>query len=119
MECSTSNLIARQPFVSHIFRGSIKEITGTIVIKAEEVRDLETKLSLALKGCHLDGLDLGGKSDPYFKLYKSLQDGTWQECYKSETVYKTIDPEWSPFEISLHKLCNSDFERLIKIECYD
>mmetsp|Transcript_19760 Transcript_19760/g.19775 ORF Transcript_19760/g.19775 Transcript_19760/m.19775 type:complete len:113 (+) Transcript_19760:179-517(+) len=76
IECASNHLIARQPFISHIFRGTIKEITGTIVVKAEEVRDLETKISIGLVGHHLDAMDFGGKSDPYLIFYRLLQDNS-------------------------------------------
>ncbi|CAG9320966.1 unnamed protein product [Blepharisma stoltei] len=119
IECTSNHLIARQPFISHIFRGTIKEITGTIVVKAEEVRDLESKINIGLVGHHLDAMDFGGKSDPYLIFYRLLQDDSWSECYRTEIIYKTLDPVWKPFEINLHQLCGSDPNRSIKIECFD
>ena len=38
---------------------------------------------------------------------------------KSETIMKTLNPTWTPFEISVRDLSNGDHDRPLKIDVYD
>lgn len=92
IECSSAAIIAKQPFITHIFKSIYDQIAGRLIIKAEEVRNVETKLTLQLKGIGLDKKDLMGKSDPFLIFYRNLSDDTWIESYRTEVIRNTLDP---------------------------
>uniref|UniRef100_A0A8C7GHN4 Copine 8 n=1 Tax=Oncorhynchus kisutch TaxID=8019 RepID=A0A8C7GHN4_ONCKI len=47
------------------------------------------------------------------------EDGTFTTCHKTEVVKNTLNPVWQAFKIPVRALCNGDYDRTIKIECYD
>uniref|UniRef100_A0A8C8D5G6 C2 domain-containing protein n=1 Tax=Oncorhynchus tshawytscha TaxID=74940 RepID=A0A8C8D5G6_ONCTS len=47
------------------------------------------------------------------------EDGTFTICHKTEVVKNTLNPVWQAFKIPVRALCNGDYDRTIKIECYD
>jgi len=68
----------------------------------------------------LDKKDLFGKSDPYLIIYKlGIEDNKFYPVHKSETVKHNLEPIWQPFTLPVAKICGGDFERPIKIECWD
>ncbi|CAB1347369.1 unnamed protein product, partial [Coregonus sp. 'balchen'] len=70
-------------------------------------------------GNKLDKKDFFGKSDPFLVFYRSNEDGTFTICHKTEVVKNTLNPVWQAFKIPVRALCNGDYDRTIKIECYD
>lgn len=40
-------------------------------------------------------------------------------CHKTEIIKKTLNPDWKEFSIFSRALCNGDYDRQIKFECYD
>ena len=86
------------------------------------VRDFEkTYYSFRFKcsAKHLDKKDLLGKSDPYFKIYRSREVEDAPVVFESEVIMKTLDPQWKESKESLQKICNSDLDRALKFEVYD
>ncbi|OMJ84218.1 hypothetical protein SteCoe_14705 [Stentor coeruleus] len=103
-------------------RGSkILDLTkkGKLIVRAEEIKNIDDILTFKLKGEHLDEKDWFGKSDPYLIIYRSLDSNTWTEVFKSEVIKDTTNPLWNQFSIPVQKLCNGDMKKPIKIECYD
>ena len=61
--------------------------------------------------------DAGGKSDPYFLIHRGFGEGFQlpseryegspraKALYKSEIVYKCLDPEWKSCTLDLARLC--------------
>jgi len=39
--------------------------------------------------------------------------------YKNDPIKKTLNPDWPEFEVGLDFVCNGDYNREIKIECFD
>lgn len=92
---------------------------GKLIVRVEEVRQSKEKYLLSLRGVGLDKKDTFGKSDPYLVFYRSLGHNQWIEAKRTEIVNDTLDPVWTPIELTDHQLCNSDRTKPIKVECYD
>ncbi|OMJ92020.1 hypothetical protein SteCoe_5339 [Stentor coeruleus] len=95
------------------------ENEGKLIVRVEEVRESKEKYLLSLRGIGLDKKDTFGKSDPYLIFYRSLGHNQWIEAKRTEVVKNTLDPIWTPIELTDHQLCNSDRTKPIKVECYD
>uniref|UniRef100_A0A6Q2Y2E5 C2 domain-containing protein n=1 Tax=Esox lucius TaxID=8010 RepID=A0A6Q2Y2E5_ESOLU len=92
---------------------------GTIICKAEELGNCRESVMMQFCGNKLDKKDFFGKSDPFLVFYRSNEDGTFTICHKTEVVKNTLNPVWQAFKIPVRALCNGDYDRTIKIECYD
>eukprot|EP00057_Strongylocentrotus_purpuratus_P010854 XP_011665328.1 PREDICTED: copine-3 isoform X2 [Strongylocentrotus purpuratus] len=93
---------------------------GTILIDAEEVADINDALILSFRAHNLDKKDVMGKSDPFLEFYKAGHNpDEWHKVHVTEVIKNTLKPTWKPFKIDLKKLCNGDYDKKIKIACYD
>uniref|UniRef100_A0A8C8DEJ2 C2 domain-containing protein n=1 Tax=Oncorhynchus tshawytscha TaxID=74940 RepID=A0A8C8DEJ2_ONCTS len=92
---------------------------GNIIVKAEEMGNCRESVMMQFCGNKLDKKDFFGKSDPFLVFYRSNEDGTFTICHKTEVVKNTLNPVWQAFKIPVRALCNGDYDRTIKIECYD
>ncbi|CAG5116881.1 unnamed protein product, partial [Candidula unifasciata] len=85
----------------------------------EEVSTCKDDVVIQLKGLHLDKKDLFGKSDPFLMFYRVNEDFSHTLVHKTEVVKNTLNPTWQPFSMSVRQLCNGDYDRSVKVECYD
>ncbi|XP_068758761.1 copine-8-like isoform X2 [Montipora capricornis] len=92
---------------------------GTLIVTAEELSDCKDVLTLQLMGEKLDKKDFFGKSDPFLVFYRCNEDNSFTACHRTEVIKKTLNPTWKPFTIPARALCNGDYDRSIKVECYD
>lgn len=92
---------------------------GSLIIRVEEIKTSRDSYFLQMRGIKLDKKDTFGKSDPYLIFFRSIGTNQWNEVHRTEIIKSTLDPVWTPFEISEQQICNSDPTRPIKIECYD
>nr|XP_022298416.1 copine-8-like isoform X2 [Crassostrea virginica] len=92
---------------------------GQIIVRAEEMSSSKEILTLHFNGTKLDKKDFLGKSDPFLIFYKANEDNSFTACHKTEVIKNTLNPTWKPFQIPVAKLCNGDYDRTVKIECYD
>ncbi|KAG1714161.1 Copine-8 [Nymphon striatum] len=60
-----------------------------------------------------------GRCKPFLVISKVTEESRYVVCYKTEYVTGTSNPLWKPFSVSSVDLCNGDYDRLLKIECYD
>ncbi|KAK2158065.1 hypothetical protein LSH36_178g06009 [Paralvinella palmiformis] len=77
------------------------------------------EITLALCGHQLDKKDFFGKSDPFLLFYRSNEDSSFTVVHKTEVIKNTLNPTWKPFTVPVRALCNGDYDRTLKIECYD
>lgn len=75
--------------------------------------------SFHCSGKNLDKKDLFGKSDGYFKIYRTKESQEPQLVYESEVVMKTLNPQWKEATETVQKLCNLDMDRPLKFEVWD
>lgn len=69
---------------------------GTLTIHAhDENAEGRVRVTLMLRGSHLDKKDLNGSSDPYYKLCSVIDGfGFTSTLYTSPTIPKTLNPAW-------------------------
>merc|ERR1719385_657282 len=94
---------------------------SSLTVTAEKVSSVGNELismSLSMKGLpKMDGLF--GKSDPYFTLSRTREDGKSVVVHKSEVIKSNLNPNFAVFSIESQKLCNCDAYRPITITVYD
>ncbi|KAJ3088594.1 Copine-8 [Quaeritorhiza haematococci] len=98
-----------------------KPKAGYIKIQAEEMLDTKQIVNFQFSARKLDKKDFFGKSDPYYVISRSQEDGSYVVVYRSEPVYKTLDPFWPSVTLKVSALCGGggDRDRPMKIEVYD
>ncbi|KAJ8047872.1 Copine-8 [Holothuria leucospilota] len=92
---------------------------GKIILTAEEVSDCKDQATLTFRGLKLDKKDFLGKSDPFLVFYRCNEDNSYTIVHRTEVKKNTLNPSWRPFILLVRALCNGDYDRSIKIECYD
>ncbi|KAJ3004088.1 Copine-5 [Thoreauomyces humboldtii] len=92
---------------------------GYIKLVAEELTDLKHVIKMTFHGRNLDKKDLFGKSDPYFQISRTQEDGTTVVVYRSKHIMKTLDPTWDPVVLPIAQLCNGDLDRQLAFEVFD
>jgi len=116
MECSLGEIMAGQSrgFSRTLNRG------GAIFVEAEEVAAVNNLVTFTLQGRDLDKKDFFGKSDPFFEISRvNIESQDFTIVYRSEVIQNSLNPSWSPVELDTRRLCNSDFQRTLRVDVYD
>ncbi|XP_013417379.1 copine-8 isoform X2 [Lingula anatina] len=92
---------------------------GHITVRAEEVSQCKEIATMQFRAHKLDKKDFFGKSDPFLVFYRCNEDSSYSVVHKTEVIKNTLDPTWRPFTVPVRSLCNGDYDRSIKVECYD
>ncbi|XP_062612152.1 copine-8-like [Saccostrea cucullata] len=117
MECSLGEIVgAPGGKLEKPLQGSRRK-NGTIIVRGEELSNCKEEITLHFRASHLDKKDFFGKSDPYLQLSRVNEDGSYTVVHRTEVIMKTLNP-WR-FTIMSRALCNGDYDRSIKFECYD
>lgn len=98
--------------------GSSVNDFGELIIVTEEVATCKQLAEIQFKGEDLPKISWIRSNDPFLIISRSNEDGSYSVVLKTETVHATQSPCWEPFVIRATTLCNGDFERSIKIDCY-
>lgn len=99
--------------------GRVEPTQSYIIISAEELVSNNDEVILQLCGTNLDKKDWFGKSDPFIEIYKSTESGDFVLTHKTEVIKNTLNPRWKRFFIPIKKLCNGDYDRVLKFMCWD
>lgn len=91
---------------------------GQIIIVTEEVSSCKKTIEMQFAAKNLVKKLWFCANDPFLVLSRSNEDGTHSVVYKSE-VGHSQNHLWKPIQIHARTLCNGDFDRAIKIDCYD
>ncbi|KAJ9595947.1 hypothetical protein L9F63_012840 [Diploptera punctata] len=120
--CSLAQIISsgkvQLPLTNKEF-GARGDDHGSVVIVAEELAALKDEVILQFSGVKLDKKDFFGKSDPFLVFHKSMESGDYVIVHKTEVIKYTLNPSWEKFSIPVRNLCNGDYDRNIKVVCYD
>ncbi|KAK3101053.1 hypothetical protein FSP39_000607, partial [Pinctada imbricata] len=111
-----------QKLESHDFLGRIDCTLGEIVgaSSGKMERKLEYEIvTLHFSATKLDKKDFLGKSDPFLIFYRANEDRSYTVTHKTEVIKNTLNPTWRPFTVPVKTLCNGDYNRSIKVECFD
>lgn len=92
---------------------------GEIIIVTEEVSRCKQIAEIQFRAEDLIKLSWIWKNDPFLVISRSNEDGSHSVVTKTEVKRSTQNPVWRPIHIRATTLCNGDFDRNIKIDCYD
>ncbi|KAL1130705.1 hypothetical protein AAG570_011946 [Ranatra chinensis] len=92
---------------------------GFLIVAAEELSSLKDEAIMTFSGQKLDKKDFFGKSDPFLEIFKATESGNYVLVHRTEVIKNTLNPVWKEVCIPVRKLCNGDYERSLKIVCYD
>ncbi|XP_031628977.1 copine-8-like [Contarinia nasturtii] len=92
---------------------------GEIIIVTEELMSCKQIAEIQFRAEHLPKPSFLSSNDPFLVLSRSNEDGSYSVVAKTETVPGTQNPTWKPITIRATTLCNGDFDRNIKIDCYN
>ncbi|CAD8199413.1 unnamed protein product [Paramecium pentaurelia] len=109
-----------QVLIVDIKKGTKK--TGSLIVKAEQVRSLNQKLRMQIYGSQLPNTRFlpWQSTCPFFRLYRESQDSNQNLLiYESEKIKNCQNPKWRRLDITLQKLCNGNLEKLLKVEVLD
>lgn len=105
------------------FRGKLihrqSKNAGHIIIVTEEVSSCKQTIKMQFHGKHLEKLSWFVRNDPFLMFYRSNEDGSFSVVARTEVAHSTQNPNWESITINARTLCNGDYDRNIKIECYD
>ena len=92
---------------------------GTLILTAEELQSNKDEVELQLLAHNVDKKDFFGKSDPFIVISKSTESGDYVVVHKTEAIKNTLNPVWKHFTVPVRTLCNGDYERTLKFDCWD
>lgn len=84
-----------------------------------EMSACKQNIHIHFQAKHLDKLCWYSRNDPFLLLYRSNEDGSSSVVARTEVAKSTQNPKWQPITTKARTLCNGDYDRSIKIECYD
>jgi hypothetical protein len=116
------------------------------VVRGEEVRNSNALVSLSFVGTSLEkkvgvhllsrlfasvgplilcvcvivvrGQDVFGTSDPFLRISRVNEDGTFVPVYRTEVIMRNLNPRWRPLSLSIQALANGDPVRPVLVECF-
>lgn len=91
---------------------------GQIVLVTEEVTSCKQTIQFQIAARDLEKLSWFVSNDPFLVFSRSNEDGTHSVVHKTE-VGHSQNHRWRSINIHSRTLCNGDFDRTIKIDCYD
>ena len=116
VKCSLGEVMAGQ---SRGFSRTLKR-GGEMFVHAEEVSDNNNLVTFTLQGKDLDKKDFFGKSDPFFEISRvNIESNDFTIVHRSEVIQNSLNPTWRQVELETRRLCNSDFQRTLKVDVYD
>lgn len=120
-ETTLSDLVS---FSSRQFIGKLagvpnKTDCGEIILVTEEVSSCKQIAEIQFHAKRLTKLSFICSNDPFLAISRSNEDGSFSVVAKTDPVRSTQNPTWKPLCLKITTLCNADYERNIKIDCYD
>lgn len=100
-------------------KGDKKIDCGQIIVVTEEVSTCKRIAEIQFRATNLPKLNPLIRNDPFLIISRSNEDGSFSVVIKTDPVRSTQNPIFKPITIRIATLCNGDFERDIKIECFD
>lgn len=104
--------------IGHV-EGAVVRDFGEIVIISEEVATCKQIAEIQFSAEDLPKVAWLRSNDPFLVISRSNEDGSYSIVAKTPTIQSTQNPTWDAFNIRATTLCNGDFERSIKIDCYN
>lgn len=92
---------------------------GELIVVVEEVSSCKQIVEMQFRATNLSKKSWLSQNDPFLVFSRSNEDGTHSVVMKSEKAFSTQNPLWKPMTLRVRTLCNGDYDRSIKIDCYD
>ncbi|XP_031627955.1 copine-9-like [Contarinia nasturtii] len=99
--------------------GGLDKECGEIIIVTEEVMSCRQVAELHFEAKDLPKMSPIFRNDPFLAISRSNEDGSYSVVARTDPCRSTQNPVWKPMEIRLATLCNGDFDRSIRIDCFD
>lgn len=119
VEITLGNLVSQHVIQKKIEYHNPTLNRGTLIVSAEELSSNKEEVEFQLIAHNLDKKDFFGKSDPFVIISKSTESGGYVAVHKTEVIKTTLNPVWKPITIPVRNLNNGDYERTLKLECWD
>lgn len=119
-ETTLADIVANsgRQFTGHL-TGVPGKDCGQICIVTEEVATCKQQVKMHFQAHELARMHWFSKNDPFLVFSRANEDGTFSVVAKTEIEYWTQNPRWRPILIRVTTLCNGDYDRNIRIDCYD
>lgn len=92
---------------------------GELIIVVEELSSCKQVVEMQFRASSLSKKSWFCQNDPFLVMSRSNEDGTHSVVAKTEKAVSTQNPLWRPITIRVRTLCNGDYDRSIKVDCYD
>ncbi|KAL0479669.1 hypothetical protein AKO1_010951 [Acrasis kona] len=120
-ECPLANIVTYRGMYTQtlVMKQNPNERRGEIIIRSEQVSNVQADVTFNLSVSKLDKKDWFGSSDPFIVISRVTESGDYQEVHKTEMYPNKLNTTFRPFIITAQKLCNGDNHRMLRFECYD
>ena len=97
---------------------------GSVTIRGEAVQNTRDIFVGTFSGKNLvnkDGCCFGcfGKSDPFIKIFRQVEDGSFINVWTNIRIDNNLNPVWPVARIPMSKLCYNDIMCPLKFEVWD
>lgn len=92
---------------------------GEIIAVTEELASSKQVVEIAFRAENLPKTSWFSSMKAFLLISRSNEDGSYSGVMNTEPVHSTQNPVWEPFTIAVTALCNGDFDRCFKIDCYN
>lgn len=92
---------------------------GELVIVTEEVATSKQIVNIEFCARDLKKLSWFVSNDPFLVISRANEDNSYSVVVKTEFVRSTQKPRWKKVVVRAVSLCNGDYDRNLKIDCYD
>ncbi|XP_031628608.1 copine-9-like [Contarinia nasturtii] len=99
--------------------GNLYPNRGEITVVAEEATSCKQMAEIEFRAQNLPR-SWFRKNKPFLLISRSNEDGSYSVVTNTEPSQTSCrDPVWQKFSIDIATLCNADFDRSFKIDCYN
>ncbi|XP_076445812.1 copine-9-like [Babylonia areolata] len=92
---------------------------GTLHVTSEIVRRTRSKVQVHVVGHKLDKVGfLQRKPDVFLEVGRAVDSITFHPVFRTEVQSKTRHPWWRPFDLTVQRLCNDDWDRPVQFSCW-
>lgn len=98
--------------------GEIIRDKSEIIVVTEEVSSCKQVIEIQFACENLPKRKWFRNNDPYLVISRMNEDDSYSVVTRTKVAESSQNPEWDPLKIRVSALCNGDFDRKIKIDCF-
>ncbi|XP_012937974.1 copine-1 [Aplysia californica] len=93
---------------------------GLIHVTAEVIKTTRGKVQMHVAGQALSKVGiLRRKPDAFLEIGRQISSLEFQPVFRTEVAAKTKHPWWRPFDLTIQRMCNDDWDRPIQFSCWN